>query len=51
MIANGHTWLEVVNKLYPNAEYPNLLAALTCERFRSWYRRQTPQRLMEALQP
>lgn len=49
MVASGKTWLDVVNELYPDAECPELLADLTCERFRHWYKRQTPSRLIEVL--
>ena len=47
MVASGSTWADVVKELYPDTEHPELLTALTCERFRAWYRQQTPQRLME----
>lgn len=47
MVANGSTWADVVQELYPDAEHPEMLTSLTCERFRAWYRQQTPQRLME----
>ena len=47
MVASGKTWLDVVRELYPEAECPELLAELTCERFRCWYKRQAPSRLME----
>lgn len=47
MVAGGASWEEVVDELYPGAEYPELLASLTCQRFLWWYRSQTPERLME----
>lgn len=47
MVVSGSTWADVVQELYPDTKYPELLADLTCERFRAWYRQQTPQRLME----
>ena len=49
MIADGATWLEVVDELYPDAECCELLANLTQARTRYWYKRQTPERLMEVL--
>ena len=49
MVGNGKTWLDVVHELYPDSEYPELLAEITCERFHCWYKRQTPERLMEVL--
>ena len=45
MVGMGATWEQVVEKLYPDTEYPELLASLTCERVRHWYKQQTPQRL------
>ena len=47
MVADGKTWREVVDELYPDTEYPELMRELTHERFRHWYKRQMPERLME----
>lgn len=49
MVGSGKTWLDVVRKLYPDSEYPELLAEITRERFLHWYKLQTPERLMEVL--
>ena len=46
MVGMGATWKQVVDKLYHDTEYPELLAELTRERVHHWYKRQTPERLM-----
>lgn len=46
MVGIGATWEQVVEKLYPETDCPELMAALTCERVRHWYKHQTPKRLM-----
>ena len=49
MVGSGKSWLDVVCRLYPDLEYPELLVEITRERFLYWYRLQTPERLMEVL--
>lgn len=49
MVADGATWDEVVARLYPNAEYPDVLAELTCARTKWWYKHQTKERIAEVL--
>ena len=49
MIADGATWCEVVDKLYPDAEYKDLLTELTRERTKWWYRDQSEERIAEVL--
>ena len=47
MLADGATWEEVVDKLYPDAEYKDILAELTCERTKWWYKHQSKERMAE----
>ena len=51
MIADGKTWRDMVDELYPDTEYPELMQEFTYERFHHWYKRQTPERLIEVFCP
>lgn len=46
MVGMGATWEQVVEKLYPDTDCPELLASLTCERVHHWFKKQTPEHLM-----
>ena len=51
MIADGLLWRDVVDKLYPDTEYPELMMELTYERFCHWCKQHTPESLIEAFRP
>lgn len=49
MVGNGATWEQTACELFPDTEYPELLAVVLQGTAHSWYKRQTPQALMELL--
>lgn len=46
MVSLGASFEEVVEKLFPDAEYPALMAMTLAAETHAWYKRKTPQELL-----
>ena len=46
MVGNGAEFRSVIDALFPDAEYPELMAMTLAGETYAWYKRQTPERLM-----